>query len=442
MASNGPSIPYNFFGNNREAILCRKPEVILSGPAETGKTLAWLFKLHTLAYRYPGCQLAIIRKRKTDIAGTAFHTLKRDLLDDYGPGIEVYGGQYPQHINYPGGSRIWLGGMDDPGKTLSAERDVIYVNQAEELSLSDWEFLTRTVTGRGAVMPYTQLVGDVNPQGPTHWILLRRKSRTNPDGALAFLPTTHMDNPTLWDHALRQWTEQGLKTRGRLGRMTGSRRERLFLGLWVAPEGAIYQIFDEEVHKVVAFPIPRLWPRFVGIDPVGAHIAAVWLAMDPRRKIMHLYREYKEPFGAPTRKHVQNILELSGYTKDGAGTMRAEPIHYWVVGAKSERQAREDWRVNGIPGSPPAIVDVWSGIDMVNELLHDNALVIHDSCHHTLGEVASYRRTLDKHGIVTDKIHDKGSFHCLDAGRYAIVGPDRTGDVEEEVLTLPQARIA
>ena len=97
------SIPYSFYGGNHDSILCRDPEVILAGAAETGKTLAWCWKLHTLAYKYPGCQLAIIRKRKTDIIGSVLRTFKRDLLNDYGPGIRIYGGEHAQWIDYPGG---------------------------------------------------------------------------------------------------------------------------------------------------------------------------------------------------------------------------------------------------------------------------------------------------------------------------------------------------
>ena len=110
------SVPYSFFGGNKRALLCRDPEVILSGPAETGKTLAQLFKLHMAAYRYPGAQLAIVRKRKTDITGSAYRTLKRDLLDVCGPGAVPYGGGYPQWIDYPYRAKSW----GSPSREISA----------------------------------------------------------------------------------------------------------------------------------------------------------------------------------------------------------------------------------------------------------------------------------------------------------------------------------
>lgn len=398
-------IPYSFYGGNRAALLCHDPEVILAGPAETGKTLALLYKLHVAAYKYPGAQMAIVRKRKTDITGSVYHTLKRDLLGDYGPGVRQYGGGYPQWVDYPTGSRIWIGGMDDPGKTLSAERDIIYVNQAEELSLSDWEYLTRPVTGRGAVMPYTQLIGDCNPAHPTHWILSRTKA-----GKLARFDSTHRDNPTLWDHESARWTEQGKRSLERLRNLSGVRLQRLYHGLWAAPEGAIYDVFDEDKHLVAAFEIPRHWPRFVGIDPFGAYVAAVWLALDPDSGVLNVYREYYEPFGLTTPGHVRAILEAT----------QGEPVACWVGGGPSERQARADFAGAGLPLTEPPISDVWAGIDRVYQCLKDFALVIHkESCPQIVSEVGAYRRKV-RDGQATQAIEDKESFHLLDALRYIV----------------------
>lgn len=437
MTYDAPDIPYNFYGGNRAAILSRDPEVILAGPAETGKTLAWLWKLHTLAYKYSGCQLAIVRKQKTDIVGSAFRTLERDLLTDYGPGVKVYGGQYPQWINYPAGSRIWLGGLDDPGKTLSTERDLIYVNQAEELSVSDWEFLTRCVTGRGSVMPYTQLVGDCNPASPTHWIRQRSRASNGKKPALTFFESLHKDNPTLWDRSAKEWTTQGKRSLGRLANMTGTRLQRLYYGLWAAPEGAIYDIFESDLgeygqkrHVVKSFPIPQTWPRAVGIDPFGAQIAAVWIAFDPNG-ILNVYREYLQPFGLTTEGHASNIL----------GVCKGEPVFAWVCGGPSERAWRLEWQAAGIPVVEPPVSDVWVGIDRVYQLLKEFRLVVHDSCTNLIGEIGDYRRKVGRDGVATEKIESKDDYHLLDSLRYVIAWLTEPRQVTE-VARLPWMRIA
>ena len=90
--------------------------------------------------------------------------------------INPYGGdKTPDRYIYPNGSVIWLGGMDNPDKVLSSERDFIYVNQAEELAEGDWETLKTRCNGRAGNAPYAQLSGDCNPGGSKHWIRERAK---------------------------------------------------------------------------------------------------------------------------------------------------------------------------------------------------------------------------------------------------------------------------
>lgn len=426
-------LSYSFYGDNLKAYRCRDPEVILSGPADTGKTLALLSKLHHCALKYPGASIVILRKVQTDTYSTVLQTFINKVLNGTAA-VSTYGGEKAQWFDYPRGSRIWVTGMDKAGKLLSGEHDIIYPNQAEEFSLPDWEVMTTRTTGRAGNMPYAQTIGDCNPGPPSHWI--RQRAR---EGKLTFLESTHRDNPELYDPETGELTKGGERRLEGLKRLSGSRLLRLFHGLWAAPEGAIYSVFDEEKHKVASFPIPSLWPKFVGIDPMGAYIAAVWVALDPQAKVLNVYREYLEPFGIPTREHVKNILRLSGYTPDGKPLANAETIFYWSGGGPSERQARLDFQAAGLPLQRPGIGDVWAGIDRINELLSDFAIVIHDNCPNLLSEAGDYRRKL-KGGIPTDTIDNKDRYHGLDALRYGCAGPEATG-VQEEVVALPWQRI-
>jgi len=268
-------------------------------------------------------------------------------------------------------------------------------------------------------MPYGQLVGDCNPANPTHWI--RTRANTN---ALEYLESFHTDNPELFDDD-GQITQQGEMRIGRLSNLSGARRKRLYQGLWAQPEGAIYDIFDEDHHKIRAFPIPAHWPRVVGIDPIGAYISAIWLAYDPDAGVLHAYREYYEPFGVTTPDHVHNLLEYS----------HGETVFAWVGGAPSERQQRTDFAGAGLPLQAPPLGDVWTGIDRVYQLLKDNAFYIHDSCIVLLSEIGEYKRK-EKDGEVTDDIQDKNDFHMLDAVRYAIIWLTEP-KLEEEVVYDP-----
>jgi hypothetical protein len=242
-------------------------EWMLAGPAETGKTFAALWRLDSLLASTPHAQAVIARKIRTSINSTALVTFRR-VSRLSGSGAAAYGGERPDWYDYPNGSRLWVAGMDDAQKVLSSERDFIYVNQAEELSLSDWETLTTRVTGRGAVTATPMLFGDCNPGPPHHWI----KNRPS----LAILESRHEDNPTRW----------------------------------VSAEGTVYQ-FEPAVHVVEPFPIPRHWTRFRSVDfgYSNPFVCQFWTVDDDGR--MYLYREIYRS-GRIVADHARQIRQLTG----------------------------------------------------------------------------------------------------------------------------------
>ena len=400
---------YSFHGGNRAAILCRDPEVILSGPADTGKTLALCWKVNALAAKYPKARLVIARKRQTDVYPTVLQTFMHQVLgpDRRAWPCALYGGENkPEWFDYPNGSRVWVAGLDKPGKVLSAPLDVIYVNQAEEATLGDWETLGTRTTGRAGNIPYGQLIGDCNPEYHLHWILQRRTA-----GKLTFIESAHRDNPELYNPETGEITPAGVERIGRLDRLTGSRRLRLRVGVWAPPEGAIYgDVFDEDRHKVAPFAVPIHWPRYVGVDPFGDRIAAVWVAWDPGGQVLHVYREYMQPFGVTTPEHAQAVL-LAG---------RGEGILAYVGGGPSERQARADWAGAGVPLVACPVTDVWAGVDRILDLLKNYKLAIHACCPELISEIGGYHRKVRADGTATEEIADKATYHLIDALRYVI----------------------
>lgn len=237
---------YEWRGGNAALIDSQDREVIVEGGSETGKTMAACYKSHMACREYPKVQGALVRKVASSISGTVLLTLKR-IIGNFP--VTYYGGDHnPERIIYPNGSQIWIGGMDNPAKVLSGERDFIQVCQAEEMSVDDWEIMTTRTTGRGAVMPYTQVFGDCNPSGQKHFLLQRKRA-----GYLRMLPTFHQDNPALWDG--HDWTEQGRRTIETLDKLTGTRKTRLRSGLWGVSEGAVFdnvterKITDEEIEQ-------------------------------------------------------------------------------------------------------------------------------------------------------------------------------------------------
>lgn len=296
-----------FYGGAAEFWRYKGPEAILEGPYETGKTIAALTKLHALLCKYPKARALMLRKTYQSLVQSAVVTYEKKVLpfppEDSRSGVKKYGGERPEFYDYPNGSRLVVGGLDNASKVLSAEYDFIYVNQAEEVSQNDWETLTGRATGRAGNAPYTQVFGDCNPDVPTHWILHRQRLRR--------FRQLHEHNPMLFDQRTGEITEQGKRSLATLDALTGIRYKRGRLGLWVAAEGQVYEDFDPAVHVIDPFPIPADWRRIISVDYGYVNpFVAQWWAIDHDGR-MYLYREIYM-----TRRIVQDhtaqMLALSG----------------------------------------------------------------------------------------------------------------------------------
>lgn len=262
---------FTFYGGAKEFAAYHGPEAIIHGPAETGKSISALWKLHLCALKYPDASIVIARKTLASAYATILQMYRQKVLGDPAAwGIEVYGGEKPEWFDYPTGARIWITGLDKSSKILSAEHDLCYVNQVEELALGEWETLTTRTTGRAGNMPYSQTIGDCNPAWPTHWIYNR--------SSLRLFHSRHTENPTLFDQETGEITAQGRLTMAVLEALTGLRRTRLLEGKAARAEGVIYEVWAEGVHLIYADDVPELRRYIAGQDWGYTHpgVLGVW----------------------------------------------------------------------------------------------------------------------------------------------------------------------
>jgi phage terminase large subunit len=414
-SGNPTDADYTPHGDNRDFILYHGPEAILSGPAETGKTLAALWKLHIVACKYAGAQLAIVRKTQQSLYGTALQTYERLVLGKDSP-VAIYGGEKPEWYTYPNGSQIYVGGLDKPEKVLSSERDIIYVNQAEELLPADWETITTRTTGRAGNMPYSQCIGDCNPSHPSHWIIQRSNA-----GHLKLFVTTHKDNPTLWDHDKQEWTEQGKRSLGQLATLTGTRKARLFLGQWVQAEGVVYDEFVRATHvQRRDGPWQAIW---LGSDE-GYTNPAVHLAIgfdnDGRA---HVLEEFylRRALQADVVAAAKRLLE-----RHGGSEAFVDPSAAGLIA---------DMQAVGIDAYS-AVNAVFDGIQLVKSMLAVAGdgrprLTFDPSCVNTIAELESYCWKTGRAGIRDEP--EKTNDHAMDALRYGIMGTQAVVMPEEGI---------
>lgn len=408
---------FEFRGNNLTIQSYLNPprpaEWVLEGPSETGKTIASLNLLDAFARKYDGARLVIVRQYHVDLASTVLDTFKREFVDPAGD-VRIFGGEFPLFYEYPNGSRIWTAGLDRPGKVLSGNLDGIYFNQAEEATQVGWETLTTRVTGRGGVIVPGLLFGDMNPASTMHWLYSRELA-----GTVKILQTSHRDNPNLFDdHG--NLTEQGRETIGRLSKLTGVLKARLFEGTRANAEGLVYgdvwstenvteqadytpdggSIFwaiddgyagelDERTHQYTAQSHPRVFLlcqlRPDGILKVFAESYAVKKLADE-----HIKDVQALPYPAPDYAAVdKSAAELIGRLNRAGIYTRRSPASV----DESIKLLRE-----------------WIGAD-TNGV---RKFIVHPRVRHLLGELASYQT--DKETQKPIKAFDHGP----DAARYIV----------------------
>ena len=287
------------------------PEFLISGPSETGKTFASLYRLDRLLATTKKAQAGLMRKVRVTIGPTVLVTYQR-VIAMTGSGAHPYGGKSPEWYDYPNGARLWIGGMDDPGKVLSGERDWIYVNQAEELTQADWETLSTRATGRGAVTATPMLFGDCNPGPADHWILRRKEA-----GALTLLESHHADNPSLYtDDGML--TDQGKRSMAALDRLTGVRKQRLRYGRWVGAEGEYYTQLDSDRH-IVAMPQYAGWRVWGALDYGFSHPLSFGVyTIDPDDNVYCIGHHAKHKWYIPQHADaMDDLLDSLGIEKWG-----------------------------------------------------------------------------------------------------------------------------
>ena len=415
---------YEMRGNNaRIREMTHVPELILVGAAGTGKTLAVVDYLHEIAWTYPKARILMVRKVRADLANSVLVTFERDILGEDNPICANMQRKTRDVYRYPNGSEIVVGGMDRPGRILSAEYDIIYVAEASQISLEDWE--TLVMRNRSTVVPWQQVIGDTNPDRPDHWIKQREQ-----EGALLLLNTYHEDNPKYYDVNLGDWTAAGVQyVLGKLARLTGVRRDRYKDGKWTSAEGAIYDEWSERHHLIDPFEIPREWRRFRVVDfGYNNPFVCQWWAMDGDGR-MYLYREIYMT-GRLVRDHAAQINRMTeqlevieatvcDHDAEGMATLRSEGIK--TTPAKKAvstgiEAVKDRMRIQG-DGKPRLFImrGCWVELD---QDLHEAKLPTS-----TVEEIPGYVWADGKKKEEPVKEHD----HGVDAMRYAVMYLDASG---------------
>ncbi len=284
-------IKYHPWGTARDLFHMHDSEILMAGPAGTGKSLACLHKCHLVLSKYPHAKAFMARKTRTSMTNSCLATFQNLVLK---PPDKVHFHKQDQQFNYPNGSVFAVIGLDDPERVKSTEWDIGFVQEATECTENDIEIATTRL--RNWVVPYQQLIMDCNPDKPGHWL----KKRCD-KGQTTMLLSVHKDNPRLWNESAQEWSPEGIAYLTKLQRLSGARRARLYAGQWVAAEGVVYEDWDAQAHMVSRHELPehwREWPHYWAMDWGFIHplVWQDWME-DPQTGILYLNRQiYKTKY--------------------------------------------------------------------------------------------------------------------------------------------------
>jgi phage terminase large subunit len=161
-----------------------KKIIVEQGGTRSGKTyniLLWVI----FHYSYYETDKTITICRKT------FPALRASVMRDFFDILrsrDLYNENFhnkSSHEYYLNGNLVEFISLDQPQKIRGRKRDLLYINEANELTYEDWQQLILRTEGKAIL--------DYNPSDAFHWIY----DKVVPREDCAFYQTTYLDNPFL-----------------------------------------------------------------------------------------------------------------------------------------------------------------------------------------------------------------------------------------------------
>ncbi|GLW91791.1 PBSX family phage terminase large subunit [Actinokineospora globicatena] len=219
---------------------------IWEGSIRSGKTIASILRWLLYVKSAPPGPLAVIGRTRDTVTRNVM-----DVIADLAPGAISYTPGAPRGKLL--GRTVHVLGAHDKKAEKVLRGLTLAGAYVDEITVIPEDFFTQLL-GRLSV-PGAKLFGTTNPDNPAHW--LRKKFLLRVDELNLY--TVHFnlfDNPGLSDEYKRDTANE----------FTGLWYKRFILGLWVAAEGAIYDMLDEARHQRTAPARDRWRAAWVAAD--------------------------------------------------------------------------------------------------------------------------------------------------------------------------------
>lgn len=355
---------------------CKTRIAVFQGGTRSGKTRSIINALCEWCYRYKdaGWVITIVRK--------SFPSLRASVFRDFMTVLEEEGWYDESNHNktentYNLFGTIWeFISVDQPQKLRGAKRNIVFMNEANELDLESYRQIALRTTDK--------IIMDYNPSDEFHWIY----DEVIPRDDASFYKSTYLDNPFLNAETINEierlketdenyWRVYGLGERGKS-------RATIF-------ESSIYTELPEGCKQVA-------WGIDWGFSSDPTALVKVWIRDN------ELYIEEFLYSGGMTNSDIMAHMKECGITRheeiiaDSAEPKAIHEIHRGGFNIKPAKKGPDSIRI---------------GID----LMRRHKLFIKDTSLNVQKEFRNYKWKTDKNERTLPVPVDSWN-HAVDAVRY------------------------
>lgn len=232
------------------------------------------------------------------------------------------------------------------------------------------------------------------------------------------------NDPEIW-YEFMEWADNPYLSKKEIAALTASMDEQTLLsrryGRFASREGLVYPEFDENVHVIQPFTVPKEWQVCISIDPgLKNPLSAHWYAMDWDGNVYVVAEHYAA--GKDVDYHANAIREISrkiGWKCDAQG--RVEALIDSAAGQRTlaaSKSVAELFAERGILVSTRVDKDLFAGIERVKSYLNQKNglpdLYIFSGCVNMIREFKSYFWGSGDNPIKRDD-------HAMDELRYFLM---------------------
>jgi len=356
--------------------------LIFQGGARSGKTYNIILWLVVHLIQTPNITLSIVRKTLPSLKGSVLRDLKEilEILNIYDPNRWKKQDGYYELDN---GSMIEWFSTDMEQKVRGRKRDILFINEANELSQDEYTQL--------AIRTTDKIIIDYNPSDLYSYLYDLPETEDN----VFYCETTYKDNPFLTREIIHEI--ETLKDKDKnLWRVFG-------LGQRGVATNTVFTTFNLLDEK--DFP-----------DDGGIVVRGIDFGYNDPSAIVEVRK-------IDDKLYVKELLYSSNLTSiDLAYRIKNMGIdvtdNFWCDSARPE--VIEDLKREGINAKPVKKSPILHGIDLIKR----HVVYIHKDSENLIKEFNNYKWKTDKDKKIIDVPEDMNN-HAIDAFRYAITMVDK-----------------